>query len=110
MRLLAIDTPRYMQDLYKQAQQRGVCFVQSYFEKKEDLLARITQPVIFNCTGYGAKTLFYDEQVQGLLGHVVRLPKCPDMKQALYVHSPHAKSPGTFVCCVSASTRMPPMK
>ena len=88
----SLDTPRYMQDLYKRAQRKGVRFVQAHFENKDDLLARVTQRTLFNCTGYGAKSLFFDDKVTALFGHVVRLPRCPDMRQALYVHSAHARS------------------
>lgn len=50
-------------------------------------LARLKQPVIVNCTGYGARALFQDESIIPVRGQIAWLPPEPDAHYALYYRS-----------------------
>ena len=47
-------------------------------------LAMLAQPVIVNCTGYGARALFGDESVVPVRGQMAWLPPQPDVRYSLY--------------------------
>jgi D-amino-acid oxidase len=47
-------------------------------------LAALVQPVIVNCTGYGARALFGDETVVPVRGQMAWLPSQPEVRYSLY--------------------------
>ena len=47
-------------------------------------LAGLTEPVIVNCTGYGARALFGDETVVPVRGQMAWLPPQPEVRYSLY--------------------------
>lgn len=52
----------------------GVQFVARHFVAREEL-ATLPQPILVNCTGYGARALWEDEKLIGQRGHLVVLDK-----------------------------------
>jgi glycine/D-amino acid oxidase-like deaminating enzyme len=47
-------------------------------------LATLAQPVIVNCTGYGARALFGDESIVPVRGQMAWLPPQPEVRYSLY--------------------------
>jgi D-amino-acid oxidase len=47
-------------------------------------LATLAQPVIINCTGYGARALFGDESIVPVRGQMTWLPPQPEVRYSLY--------------------------
>ena len=47
-------------------------------------LATLPQPVIVNCTGYGARALFGDDSVVPVRGQIAWLPPQPEVRYSLY--------------------------
>ncbi len=47
-------------------------------------LAALSQPVIVNCTGYGARALFGDESIIPVRGQMTWLPAQPEVRYSLY--------------------------
>jgi D-amino-acid oxidase len=47
-------------------------------------LATLSQPVIVNCTGYGARALFGDESIVPVRGQMTWLPPQPEVRYSLY--------------------------
>ncbi len=66
----AILLPKLAEDLA----QASVAFQQRLFESKEDV-ASLPENILINCTGYGAKQLFGDQQLLAQRGHLVILKK-----------------------------------
>ncbi|MEO0438253.1 MAG: FAD-dependent oxidoreductase [Pseudomonadota bacterium] len=54
----------------------GGSFVPRYFKNLSEVLS-LKEPVIFNCTGLGAKALFDDEELEPVKGQLVLLPPDP---------------------------------
>ncbi|MCB9676968.1 MAG: FAD-dependent oxidoreductase [Alphaproteobacteria bacterium] len=52
----------------------GVAFQQRMFETPDDV-AKLPEPVVVNCTGYGARALFGDQAVIAQRGHLVLLER-----------------------------------
>jgi D-amino-acid oxidase len=52
----------------------GVRFEARTFGSVADVAA-LPEPIVVNCTGYGAKTLWADEKMVALRGHVLSLPR-----------------------------------
>lgn len=66
--------PRLMADL----RARSVRFVQRRFIDQQQVLG-LDQTIIVNCTGYGARALFCDDDLVARRGHVVTIPNpAPD--------------------------------
>jgi glycine/D-amino acid oxidase-like deaminating enzyme len=77
MRTLMIDPSIYLERIMQDAKIAGVKFKQKRFETCEQVLS-LTEKVIVNCTGLGAKTLFNDSSmtpVQGQLTHLLPQPE-----------------------------------
>jgi glycine/D-amino acid oxidase-like deaminating enzyme len=47
-------------------------------------LAQLTEPVVFNCTGLGARQLCGDTELKPASGQLVVLPPQPDVDYSLY--------------------------
>lgn len=47
-------------------------------------LATLPEPVIVNCTGYGARTLFSDNSIVPVRGQIAWLPPQPEVRYSLY--------------------------
>ncbi len=47
-------------------------------------LATLSQPVVVNCTGYGAKALFGDDSMTPVRGQIAWLPPQPEVRYSLY--------------------------
>jgi len=47
-------------------------------------LATLAQPVVVNCTGYGARALFGDDSVVPVRGQIAWLPPQPEVRYSLY--------------------------
>jgi len=58
--------------IQQELQASGVRFVARHFETRRDLVA-LEAPILVNCTGYGARTLFDDERLLGQRGHLLVL-------------------------------------
>ena len=71
-RSLIADTSIYIPDLFEKAKAKGVKFNQMMFQNKEDL-SRITENIIFNCTGLGSRKLFNDHSLYPVRGHLIEL-------------------------------------
>jgi D-amino-acid oxidase len=56
---------------------------QRTFNSPADLLT-LTQPVVVNCTGYGARALFGDESIVPVRGQMTWLPPQPEVRYSLY--------------------------
>lgn len=49
-------------------------------------LAGLSEPVVVNCTGYGARFLFGDDGVVPVRGQMIWLPPQPEVRYSLYYH------------------------
>ena len=47
-------------------------------------LSTLTEPVIVNCTGYGARALFSDDSIVPVRGQIAWLPPQPEVRYSLY--------------------------
>lgn len=64
-----MDTAKLMQLLHKTLQDSGVKFE----HRKVFSFADLSQKIIFNCTGSGAKELLHDENLVAIQGHLIML-------------------------------------
>lgn len=69
-----MDPTRLLPTLVEDLRDEGVAFVKADFRSMEDLAA-LPQTHIINCTGYGSRALFGDEDVVPLRGHLLRLQR-----------------------------------
>lgn len=76
----------------------NVRFAARSFDSRADL-AKLEEPIVINCTGYGAKQLFADENVQPLRAQLVVLKKTEERQ--FYFFSGGCSKPGTiaYVFC-----------
>ncbi len=70
----AIFLRRTIEDFH----QAGGRFVIRNFGDKEELLS-LSEPVIFNCTGLGARALFGDEELVPVKGQLIFMPPDPEV-------------------------------
>lgn len=47
-------------------------------------LARLRQPVVVNCTGYGARALWSDESITPVRGQIAWLPAQPELRYSIF--------------------------
>ncbi|MFN7165152.1 MAG: FAD-dependent oxidoreductase [Hyphomonas sp.] len=74
---LMIDPDYYLDQLMRDAQLAGASFIARRFETLDEVLA-LPQPVILNCTGFGAAKLFGDDTlipIRGQLTHLLPQPE-----------------------------------
>ena len=77
---LLIEPPVFLARLECDLRERGVSFVDRHFLSRADVLTTVTQNVIVNCTGLGAKDIFSDAAMRPIKGQLAMLPAQPDMK------------------------------
>ncbi len=75
---MLIDMPVYLNALMRDVIQAGGKIVVREFCSREDVLG-LSEPVIVNCTGLGARTLFNDEELMPIKGQLVVLMQQPDV-------------------------------
>ena len=69
---LVVQAAEYLGDLLEKAKQKGVQLVHKTFATKDDIV-QLLEPIIINCTGYGARDLFEDQDVFPVRGHTILL-------------------------------------
>jgi glycine/D-amino acid oxidase-like deaminating enzyme len=75
---MMMEPATYLRRLTEDFHQAGGKFVIRNFAAKEELLT-LSEPVIFNCTGLGARQLFGDEDLVPVKGQLVFMPPDPDV-------------------------------
>jgi glycine/D-amino acid oxidase-like deaminating enzyme len=75
---MMIEPATFLRRLTEDVHQARGRFVIRNFRDKEELLT-LPEPVIFNCTGLGARQLFGDEELIPAKGQLVYLPPDPDV-------------------------------
>ena len=75
---MMIEPATFLRRLTEDVHQARGRFVIRNFQDKEELLT-LPEPVIFNCTGLGARALFGDESLTPAKGQLVFLPPDPDV-------------------------------
>ena len=75
---MMVEPATFLRRLIEDFQQSGGRFVIRNFANKEEILA-LPEPVMFNCTGLGAATLFDDTELTPAKGQLVYLPPDPDV-------------------------------
>jgi hypothetical protein len=77
---LLIEPPIFLPRLETDLKAGGVTFVQRKFVSKSDVLTSLTQKIIINCTGLGAKTLWNDSKMVPVKGQLAMLPAQPALQ------------------------------
>ncbi len=75
---MLIDMPVYLNALMRDVTQAGGKIVVREFCSREDVLG-LSEPVIVNCAGLGARTLFNDEELLPIKGQLVILMPQPEV-------------------------------
>ncbi|MDH3439245.1 MAG: FAD-binding oxidoreductase [Gammaproteobacteria bacterium] len=75
---MIVEPARLLRRLTEDVHQAGGTFVIRNFDDKEELLT-LPEPVIFNCTGLGARALFGDEDLVPAKGQLLFMPPDPDV-------------------------------
>jgi glycine/D-amino acid oxidase-like deaminating enzyme len=73
---MMVEPATFLRRLTEDVHQAGGKFVIRNFSNKEELL-NLAEPVIFNCTGLGARALFGDEELTPAKGQLVFMPPDP---------------------------------
>ncbi|MFI7147978.1 FAD-dependent oxidoreductase [Nonomuraea sp. NPDC050022] len=81
-RTLLVEPPIFIPRLERDLRARGVTFVNRRFINSADVLTSLTQKVIINCTGLGAKELWNDSEMLSLRGQLAML------RPQLNIHHP----------------------
>ncbi len=77
-RTLLIETPIYLRALMRDVRESGGRIMVREFEDQESVLA-LTEPVIFNCSGIGARALFGDDELIPIKGQFTILEPQPEV-------------------------------
>jgi glycine/D-amino acid oxidase-like deaminating enzyme len=75
---MMVEPAIFLRRLTEDFHQAGGRFVIRNFAAKEELFT-LAEPVIFNCTGLGARQLFGDEELTPAKGQLVYMPPDPDV-------------------------------
>ena len=75
---MLIEPAIFLRRITEDVQQAGGRFVIRDFGAKEELLS-LSEPVIFNCTGLGARALFGDEELVPIKGQLIFMPPDPEV-------------------------------
>ncbi|WP_344878557.1 FAD-dependent oxidoreductase [Nonomuraea antimicrobica] len=75
---LLVEPPIFLARLEHDLRARGVTFVTRRFADKADVLT-LTQQIIVNCTGLGAKTLWNDSKLLAVKGQLAMLRPQPNL-------------------------------
>ncbi|RDV24152.1 FAD-binding oxidoreductase [Alteromonas aestuariivivens] len=73
---MLVETPIFLKRLIADVRRAGGQFVIRDFRDQEDIAA-LSEPVVFNCTGLGSRTLFGDTGIMPAKGQLVILPPDP---------------------------------
>jgi glycine/D-amino acid oxidase-like deaminating enzyme len=94
---MIIETPIYLRQLLRDFYNAGGRLVVKDFKSKEEVM-RLTEPVIFNCSGLGARALFGDEKLIPVRGQLEVLLPQPEIDYA-YIGQGHMfpRSDGIFL-------------
>ena len=101
-RTLLIEPPVFLARLECDLRDRGVTFVDRHFVNRADVLTSLSQNIIVNCTGMGAKELFNDTAMQPIKGQLAMLPAQQNLKYLysgdgyLFPRSDHVVIGGTY--------------
>jgi|tagenome__1003787_1003787.scaffolds.fasta_scaffold20933534_3 D-amino-acid oxidase len=77
---LLVEPPIFLPRLEADLKARGVTFVRRKFGGSAEVLTSLTQPIVVNCTGLGAKTLWSDKQMIPIKGQLAMLPAQPALR------------------------------
>jgi len=80
---LIIEPAIYLRALMDDFRMAGGKVVVRRFATLRDV-AQLTEPVVFNCTGLGARELVHDTELKAASGQLVVLPPQPDVDYSLY--------------------------
>lgn len=75
---MMVEPAIFLRRLTEDVHQAGGRFVIRNFGDQEELLS-LPEPVLFNCTGLGAKQLFGDDELTPAKGQLVFMPPDPDI-------------------------------
>lgn len=84
--ILTFNVAEYARQLTEAFLMEGGRIVQRTFHHPSEL-ADLAEPVVVNCTGYGARALFGDEGLTPVRGQIAWLPPQPELDYALYYRS-----------------------
>ena len=71
---LGLDSQAFMADLYAKVVAKGALLYQRFFSSKDELLA-LEEQILFNCTSFGSRELFDDQDFHPIRGHMVHFKK-----------------------------------
>lgn len=80
---LQFNVAALVDQLTREVFQEGGRFVQRTFREPADL-ATLSEPVVVNCTGYGARALWRDESVVPVRGQIGWLAPQPEVRYGLF--------------------------
>ena len=83
---MTFNVAEYARQLTEAFLMEGGRIVQREFHHPSEL-ADLTEPVVVNCTGYGARALFGDESVIPVRGQIAWLTPQPELTYALWYRS-----------------------
>lgn len=84
--IMTFNVAEYARQLTEAFLMEGGRIVQREFHHPSEL-ADLTEPVVVNCTGYGARALFGDESVIPVRGQIAWLTPQPELTYALWYRS-----------------------
>lgn len=99
---LLIEPPIFLPRLESDLRARGVTFVRRRFVSRPDVLTSLTQKIIVNCTGLGAKTLWNDSKLVPIKGQLAMLRPQPALQYLygqngyMFPRADHVVIGGTF--------------
>ena len=79
---MTFNVAEYARQLTEAFLMEGGRIVQRVFNHPSEL-ASLAEPVVVNCTGYGARALFGDESITPVRGQIAWLPPQPELTYAL---------------------------
>ncbi|MEU6746700.1 FAD-dependent oxidoreductase [Spirillospora sp. NPDC046719] len=101
---LLIEPPTFLKRLADDLNRRGARFVQCKFTDQAHVFSTVTQKVIVNCTGYGAKKLWNDTAMHPIRGDLAMLRHQPNLQYLysqngyMFPRSDHVVIGGNFDC------------
>jgi D-amino-acid oxidase len=99
---LLVEPPIFLPRLEADLRARGVSFVHRHFASASDVLMSLTQEIVVNCTGLGARTLWHDPKVKPVKGQLAMLRPQPELQYLygqngyLFPRADHVVIGGTF--------------
>ncbi|GAA3249590.1 FAD-dependent oxidoreductase [Nonomuraea helvata] len=99
---LLVEPPIFLPRLESDLKARGVMFVHRNFTSKQHVFTSLTQKLIVNCTGLGAKVLWNDSKMVPVKGQLAMLPAQPDLQYLygqdgyMFPRADHVVIGGTF--------------